>query len=154
MNSTDPKIRADILDPARFAQNVLRQSIWSKQAQILRAVRDHPLVAVKIALWVQVKAYEMICCRMTQRETAQVITEMGRGLRPGRLEGVEYSPDYKVTHQAVQLAFPEGPANAKSELRFESTGLPPRPRWQVCLHVMHLKTSSAVRASPTLTASD
>ena len=47
MNSTDPQIRADILDPARFAQNVLRHSIWSKQAEILRAVRDHPLVAVK-----------------------------------------------------------------------------------------------------------
>jgi hypothetical protein len=36
MNSTDPQIRADILDPARFA-HVLRHSIWSKQAEILRA---------------------------------------------------------------------------------------------------------------------
>jgi hypothetical protein len=58
-----------------------------------------------IALWVQAKAYEMVIAGMTQREIAQVITEMGRGIRPGRLEGVEYPPDYKISQQAVTLAF-------------------------------------------------
>jgi hypothetical protein len=42
------EIRADILDPARFAQNVLRHRIWSKQAQILRAVRDHRDALLKL----------------------------------------------------------------------------------------------------------
>jgi len=58
-----------------------------------------------IALWVQAKAYEMVIAGMTQREIAQVITEMGRGIRPDRLEGVEYPPDYKISQQAVTLAF-------------------------------------------------
>ena len=58
-----------------------------------------------IALWVQGEAYRMVIAGMTQREIAQVITEMGRGLRPGRLEGVEYPPDYRISQQAVTLAF-------------------------------------------------
>jgi hypothetical protein len=47
----------------------------------------------------------MVIAGMTQREIAQVITEMGRGIRAGRLEGVEYPPDYKISQQAVTLAF-------------------------------------------------
>jgi len=58
-----------------------------------------------ISLWVQAKAYEMIVAGFTQAETAKAITEMGLGLRPGRLGGVAYPPDYKVSHQAVRKAF-------------------------------------------------
>jgi hypothetical protein len=44
---TPEEFRADVLDPARFAQNILRHRIWSKQAEILPAVKKYPLVAVK-----------------------------------------------------------------------------------------------------------
>jgi hypothetical protein len=46
-----------------------------------------------ISLWVQARAYEMIVAGFTQAETAKAITEMGRGIRPRKLEGVEYPPD-------------------------------------------------------------
>jgi hypothetical protein len=52
-----------------------------------------------ISLWAQAKAYEMVVAGMTLQETAKAITEMGRGIRPGRLEGVEYPPDYKISFQ-------------------------------------------------------
>jgi hypothetical protein len=61
--------------------------------------------AAAIALWVQAKAYELTVAVMNRREIAQVITEMGRGIRPGRLEGVEYPPNYSITHQSVTQAF-------------------------------------------------
>jgi hypothetical protein len=40
-----------------------------------------------------------------EEDRAQVITEMGRGILPGRLEGVEYPRDYRISQQAVQKAF-------------------------------------------------
>jgi hypothetical protein len=58
-----------------------------------------------ISLWAEAQAYRFIVGRLTQQETAQAITEMGRGIRPGRLEGVEYPPDYKISQPGVLKAF-------------------------------------------------
>ena len=57
------------------------------------------------SLWVEAQVYGMVIAGMTQREIAQVITEMGPGIRSGRLEGIEYPTDYKISQQAVQKAF-------------------------------------------------
>src|ERR1700716_2107434 len=35
------------LDPAKFARDILRHDTWPVQDAILRAIRDHPRVAVK-----------------------------------------------------------------------------------------------------------
>src|SRR3984893_9867384 len=58
-----------------------------------------------ISLWVEAQVYGMVIAGMTQREIAQVITAEGRGIRPGRLEGIEYPTNYKISQQAVQKAF-------------------------------------------------
>jgi hypothetical protein len=55
--------------------------------------------------WVDAQAYRLIVSGMTYREAAQLITDIGRGLRPGRLEGVAYPPDYSISHPAVIKAF-------------------------------------------------
>jgi hypothetical protein len=44
---TDRKFVAMIQDPVKFARGVLGHHVWSKQAEILTAVAQHPRVAVK-----------------------------------------------------------------------------------------------------------
>src|SRR5712672_1778035 len=44
---TDRKLVAMIQDPLKFARGVLGHHVWSKQAEILAAVAQHPRVAVK-----------------------------------------------------------------------------------------------------------
>jgi len=58
-----------------------------------------------IALWLEAQAFRLTVGGLSQKQIAQVVTEMGRGIRPGRLEGIEYPPDYGVTDVGVLKAF-------------------------------------------------
>src|SRR6266851_5448100 len=44
---TDRRFVEMIQDPVKFAERVLGHRVWSKQAEILTAVAEHPRVAVK-----------------------------------------------------------------------------------------------------------
>jgi hypothetical protein len=55
--------------------------------------------------WVEGQSYRLAISGFSSSQAAEVITKMGRGLLPGRLEGVEYPHDYSISSMAVSKAF-------------------------------------------------
>jgi hypothetical protein len=55
--------------------------------------------------WVEAQSYRLLISGFSSWQAAEAITKMGRGQLPGRLEGVEYPPDYSISAMAVSKAF-------------------------------------------------